>query len=47
MTNGSEPLLNAVTDDKPKMLTGWNQKGMWLVQGFPCLPAADRRATGG
>jgi len=26
MTNGSEPLINAVTDDKPKILTGLNQK---------------------
>ena len=26
MTNTCEPLLNAVTDDKPKVLSGLNQK---------------------
>lgn len=28
MTNASELLINAVMIDKPKMLTGLNQKGM-------------------
>jgi hypothetical protein len=28
--NTREPLINAVTDNKPKMLTGLNQKGTWL-----------------
>ena len=49
MTNIREPLLNAVTDDKPKVLLGLNQKGTWQVQGFPTLlpqtqePPADQR----
>jgi hypothetical protein len=44
--NTREPLINAVTDNKPKMLTGLNQKGTWLVQKLPVFSAADLRATG-
>ena len=41
MTNTREPLLNAVTDDKPKMLLGLNQKVTGQVQGLQRSPAAD------
>jgi len=49
MPNGSEPLINAVTDDKPKMLTGLHQKvRSWGRGSRACLPQtgeppADRR----
>src|SRR2546422_11550596 len=49
MTNGSEPLINAVTDDKPKMLTGLNQKVRGWCRGSRVFlpqtlqPPADRR----
>ena len=49
MTNGSEPLINAVTDDKPKMLTGLNQKVRGWCRGSRAFlpqtrqPPADRR----
>ncbi len=29
MVNGCELLINAVTENKPKMLRGLNQNGMW------------------
>ena len=49
MTNRSEPLINAVTDDKPKMLTGLNQKVRGWGRGSRAFlpqteqPPADRR----
>jgi hypothetical protein len=49
MTNGREPLINAVTDHKPKMLTGLNQKGRGWCRGSRASlpqtgqPPADRR----
>ncbi len=49
MTNGREPLINAVTDDKPKMLTGLNQKVRGWCRGSRVFlpqtlqPPADRR----
>src|SRR5256884_3251176 len=49
MTNGSEPLINAVTDDKPKMLTGLNQKVCGWCRGSRAAlpqtrqPPADRQ----
>jgi hypothetical protein len=49
MTNGREPLINAVTDDKPKMLTGLNQKVRGWCRGSRAFlpqtlqPPADRR----
>ena len=49
MTNGSEPLINAVTDNKPKMLAGLNQKVRGWCRGSRAFlpqtvqPPADRR----
>ena len=34
-------LVKAVTIDKPKMLTGLNQKGKWSGTGAPNSPVAD------
>jgi hypothetical protein len=52
MTNGSEPLINAVTDAKPKMLTGLNQKARGWCRGSRTFlpqtlqpPAARRGLT--
>ena len=49
MTNGREPLIHAVTDDKPKMLIGLNQKVRGWCRGSrtslpqTVQPPADRR----
>ena len=49
MANASEPLINAVTDNKPKMLTGLNQKVRGWCRGSRASlpqtgqPPADRR----
>jgi hypothetical protein len=34
-------LIKAVIKDKPKMLSGLNQKGMWSSTGAPNSPAAE------
>jgi hypothetical protein len=41
MVKLSEVLLKAVTIDKPKMLSGLNQKVRGQVQGRPPSPVAD------
>ena len=49
MTNMREPLLNAVTDDKPKMLSGLNQKvrGWCKSSRLSCRrPNSPRRMSG-
>ena len=49
MTNTREPLLNAVTDDKPKMLLGLNQKvrGWCKSSRLSCRrPNSHRRMSG-
>jgi hypothetical protein len=49
MTNGREPLINAVTDDKPKMLRGLDHKVRGWSRGSRAFlpqtgePPADRR----
>ena len=48
MTNGSEPLINAVTDDKPKMLIGLDQKlrpvsQKWLLLLGPGIGGLDHK----
>ena len=40
MVNESESLINVVKTDKPKMLKGLNQKGVWTSIGVPCSPVA-------
>ena len=48
-TNTREPLLNAVTDDKPKVLSGLNQKGRGWRKGsrLSCRrPESHRRISG-
>jgi len=32
--NTGELLINSVTYDQPKRLTGWSQKGAWLDNSF-------------
>ena len=46
MVNICESLINVVTENKPKMLTGLNQKVSGQVQVLPFLPVADVEATG-
>ena len=41
MVNPGEVLLKAVTKDKPKMLTGLDQNGMWSGTGAQSSPVAD------
>ena len=41
MVNARESLINVVTNDQPKMLRGWGQKGTWPGLGTPNLPSAD------
>ena len=41
MVNICEPLLNVVTSNKPKMLTGLNQKGKGSGTGAIKSPVAD------
>ena len=41
MVNGCEALLNAVSDDRPKGLTGLGQKGKGTSYGLPNWPYAD------
>jgi hypothetical protein len=49
MTNGRAPLINAVTDDKPKMLRGLDQKVRGWCRGSRAFlpqtvePPAERR----
>ena len=40
MVNESESLINVVKINKPKMLEGLNQKGMWSGTGAICSPVA-------
>jgi hypothetical protein len=47
MVNPGERLLNAVTYNKPKMLTGLGQNGMWWVQGLTSPLAWTPTTTGG
>ena len=47
MVNLGERLINVVTYDKPKMLTGLSQKGMWWVPGFTSTRSWTRNTTGG
>jgi hypothetical protein len=42
----SEPPINVVKFDKPKMLIGLNQNGMWSGIGVPTSPSADETTTG-
>ena len=50
MANTCEPLINVVSTVQPKMLTGWDQKGMWSVQRLAgplpqtSQPPAERRS---
>jgi len=41
MVNPGELLLNAVRDDRPKMLSGLGPKGMGTSGGAPNSPPAD------
>ena len=41
MVNPGEWLLNAVRDDRPKMLSGLGPKGMGTSGGAPNSPPAD------
>jgi hypothetical protein len=41
MVNPGEVLLKAVTTNKPKMLSGLDQKGMWSGIGAQRSPIAD------
>ena len=41
MVNKGEPLLNVVTSNKPKRLTGLNQKGKGSGTGAIKSPVAD------
>ena len=41
MVNVSEVLVKAVNSDKPKMLLGLNQNGMWSGMGAVHSPVAD------
>jgi hypothetical protein len=41
MVNPGEVLLKAVSTDKPKMLSGLNQKGTWSGTGARRSPVAD------
>ena len=49
MVNICESLINVVTSNKPKMLTGLNQNGMWsgldaaLSSNVDVVPPAERR----
>ena len=49
MVNIGESLINVVTQNKPKMLIGLDQKGGWSGTGVFCspvtvvAPSADRR----
>ena len=47
MVNICESLINVVINDKPKMLTGLNQKVSGQVQELGVFPDADVSATGG
>jgi hypothetical protein len=49
MANGSEPLINVVRTNKPKGLTGLDQKVRGQEEVLPhCLPQMERhRRTGG
>jgi hypothetical protein len=46
MLKVTEPLINVVNDNEPKMLVGSTQKGMWPGTGALRSPIADRTATG-
>ena len=46
MVNTCEPLINVVKNDKPKMLTGLNQKACGRELEFTLLLFADSKATG-
>jgi hypothetical protein len=41
MVNTCESLINVVNKNKPKMLTGLDQKGTWPRSGAPKSPDAD------
>jgi hypothetical protein len=41
MVNSGEVLLKAVMFNKPKLLTGLNQKGKWPGTGTQRFPATD------
>jgi hypothetical protein len=47
MLKTTEPLINAVNDNEPKMLTGSTQKGTWPGTGALHSPFAEHKATGG
>ena len=46
MANVCELLLNVVKTNKPKRLTGLNQKGSGMVWRYPVSSIVDRSATG-
>ena len=46
MLKETEPLINVVIQNEPKMLTGSAQKGRWPGKGAPYSPFAERTATG-
>jgi len=41
MVNTCESLINAVIENKPKMLIGLDQNGMWPGTGVAMSPVAD------
>lgn len=41
MVNESELLINVVSYDEPKMLTGSHQKGKWLGVGISLISTVD------
>ncbi len=50
MANSREPLINVVSSNKPKMLKGLNQNGMWEACEYPVSRSAatlSHRRTGG
>jgi hypothetical protein len=47
MVNPGERLINVVTDDQPKRLTGLSQQGMGWVPGFTSPRSGTLHTTGG
>ena len=46
MVNGSEPMINLVSLNMPKMLTGMNQNGAWAGLWFLEYRSKDMKPTG-